>query len=118
MSGFEARAVYSGKAAVDALSSFEPDILISDVMMPEMTGIEAAIEIVGKCPNCKVLLFSGQAATVDMLQQARVQGYSLSSSLSPSIPRICSESYTLPNSAKCASQHANTGFVPPRNGLI
>ena len=44
-SGFEAQTVYNGRAAVDALSSFDPDLFISDVVMPEMTGIEAAIEI-------------------------------------------------------------------------
>ena len=75
VSGFDARAVYSGKAAVDALSSFEPDLLISDVMMPEMTGIEAAIAILAQRPHCKVLLFSGQAATADLLCEARAQGY-------------------------------------------
>jgi CheY-like chemotaxis protein len=75
MSGFEASAVYSGQAAVDALSSFEPDILVSDVIMPGMTGVEAAIAILAQCPNCKVLLFSGQAATVDLLNQAQAQGY-------------------------------------------
>ena len=41
--GFEARAVYSGEKAIEALDSFEPDMLISDVIMPGMTGIEAAI---------------------------------------------------------------------------
>lgn len=75
MSGFDARAVHNCRAAVDALSSFEPDILVSDVMMPEMTGIEAAIAILEQWPSCKVLLFSGQAATVDLLIAARAQGH-------------------------------------------
>jgi hypothetical protein len=26
-------------------------------------------------PNCKILLFSGQAATLDLLESARAQGY-------------------------------------------
>ena len=40
--GFEARAVFSGEDAVKLLDSFQPDMLISDVIMSEMTGIEAA----------------------------------------------------------------------------
>ena len=54
--GFEARAVYSGEKAVESLDSFQPDMLISDVIMTGMTGIEAAIATRRKMPNCKILL--------------------------------------------------------------
>lgn len=73
--GFEARAVYSGEAAVQVLGSFEPDVLISDVVMTGMTGVETAIAVRTQQPNCKILLFSGQAATADLLQEARMQGH-------------------------------------------
>jgi CheY-like chemotaxis protein len=73
--GFEARAVYSGEKAIDALDSFQPDMLISDVIMTGMTGIEAAIQTRAKLPRCKILLFSGQAATADLLERARTQGH-------------------------------------------
>ncbi|WP_263418527.1 response regulator [Terriglobus albidus] len=73
--GFEAKAVYSGEKAVEALDSFRPDMLISDVIMTGMTGIEAAIETRMRLPHCKILLFSGQAATADLLDKARSQGH-------------------------------------------
>jgi len=73
--GFEARAVFSGEKAVEALDSFQPDMLISDVIMTGMTGIEAAIITRTRMPNCKILLFSGQAATADLLEKARTQGH-------------------------------------------
>ncbi len=73
--GFEARAVYSGEKAIEELDSFQPDMLISDVIMTGMTGIEAAIETRKKLPKCKILLFSGQAATADLLERARAQGH-------------------------------------------
>lgn len=73
--GFEARAVFSGEKAVEALDSFQPDMLISDVIMTGMTGIEAAIITRSRMPNCKILLFSGQAATADLLEKARTQGH-------------------------------------------
>jgi len=73
--GFEARAVYSGEKAIESLDTFAPDMLISDVIMTGMTGIEAAIQTRQKCPNCKILLFSGQAATADLLERARSQGH-------------------------------------------
>src|SRR5665213_2841227 len=73
--GFEARAVYSGEKAIEALDIFHPDMLISDVIMTGMTGIEAAIQTREKLPKCKILLFSGQAATADLLERARAQGH-------------------------------------------
>lgn len=74
-SGYEARAVFGGQEVVDLLESFHPDLLITDVVMPGMTGIEAAIVTRNTLPRCKILLFSGQAATADLLEQARSQGH-------------------------------------------
>jgi CheY-like chemotaxis protein len=73
--GFEAKAVYSGEKAIEALETFEPDMLISDVIMTGITGIEAAIITRQKRPKCKILLFSGQAATADLLEKARAEGH-------------------------------------------
>ena len=73
--GFEARAVYSGEKAIESLESFQPDMLISDVIMTGMTGIEAAIKTREVLPSCKILLFSGQAATADLLEKARLEGH-------------------------------------------
>jgi CheY-like chemotaxis protein len=72
-SGYEARATYCGETAVQIASRFEPDMLISDVFMPGITGIEAAIKIRAALPSCRVLLFSGQAASVNLLAKACIQ---------------------------------------------
>ena len=72
--GFETRAVFSGEQAIELLESFQPEMLIADVVMSGMTGIEAAIAIRNKLPKCNILLFSGQAATAELLEQARTQG--------------------------------------------
>jgi CheY-like chemotaxis protein len=73
--GFEARAVFSGEQVIELLDSFQPEMLIADVVMPGMTGIEVAIAVRSKLPDCKILLFSGQAATVDLLEQAKTNGH-------------------------------------------
>jgi DNA-binding response OmpR family regulator len=75
LSGFEARAVYSGESAIELAAEFQPEMLISDVIMTGMSGIDAAIQIRGILPRVKILLFSGQAATADLLEKARAQGY-------------------------------------------
>ena len=74
-SGFEARAVYSGEGALELAESFQPDMLISDVIMADLNGIDAAIRIRAVLPGIKILLFSGQAATADLLEKARKEGY-------------------------------------------
>ena len=75
LNGYDASAVYSGTAAVESARSLQPDLVISDVIMQDMNGIEAAIHIRGFLPGCKILLFSGQAATADLLEDARAQGH-------------------------------------------
>ena len=75
LNGYEASAVYTGTAAVESARSLLPDLIISDVIMPDMDGIQAAISIRSFLPDCKILLFSGQAATADLLENARAQGH-------------------------------------------
>ena len=74
-SGFEAKAVYSGEKALEVAQIYEPDMLISDVIMADLNGIDAAIRIRAHLPKIKILLFSGQAATADLLEKARARGY-------------------------------------------
>jgi CheY-like chemotaxis protein len=74
-SGFDARAVYSGEKALEVAATFAPDMLISDVIMADLNGIDAAIEVRAMLPKIKILLFSGQAATADLLEKARTQGH-------------------------------------------
>lgn len=74
-SGFEAAAVYDGKEAVEKAKKWKPNLLLSDVVMPKLNGIEAAIEVRKIVPECKVLLFSGQAGTADMLREVHAAGH-------------------------------------------
>src|ERR1700679_2419561 len=73
--GFEARAAFCGEEAIELTKNFSPDLMIADVIMPGMSGVEAAMIVRDRLPNCKILLFSGQAATLDVLDTARSQGY-------------------------------------------
>jgi CheY-like chemotaxis protein len=73
--GYDATPVYTGRQAVERARAVHPELVISDVIMPDMNGIEAAISIRSFLPECKILLFSGQAATADLLETARAQGH-------------------------------------------
>ncbi|HEU4636367.1 MAG TPA: response regulator [Edaphobacter sp.] len=74
-SGFSVRTAYDGKAAFEIAKQDPPTLVISDVVMPEMTGVELAIALKNKIPECRILLFSGQAATADLLDRARAEGH-------------------------------------------
>lgn len=84
--GFEAATVYGGQRAVETARSFHPDVFLADVVMPGMSGIEAAIQISGMLPDCRILLLSGQAATADLLRDARVRGHDFEILLKPVHP--------------------------------
>lgn len=73
-SGFSTMAAYDGKSALELACAVHPDILISDVVMPEMNGVELAIAVTETVPGCKILLFSGQVETLDLLEKVRNRG--------------------------------------------
>ena len=106
-SGFEARSVYSGERAMELASSFEPDVLISDVVMRGVTGIEVGIYVREHLPACRVLLFSGQAATSDLIQAADTKGYHFDILTKPVHPNVLLD-YMHDCAARLESKHAGT----------
>jgi DNA-binding response OmpR family regulator len=74
-SGYEAHVFYDAQSALLQLDSVLPDLVITDVVMPQMTGVELAVVIKQRHPACKILLFSGNARTSDLLADVREQGH-------------------------------------------
>jgi len=74
-SGFVAEAVYGGQDAIETARRIKPELVLSDVLMPHVDGVEAAIAIRESCPETRIVLFSGQAATVEILARARERGH-------------------------------------------
>ena len=85
-SGFETMTAYDAISATEIAADVIPDLLISDVVMPGMSGIDLAILVRRTIPTCKILLFSGQAATVDLLEEARRQGHDFTTLTKPVHP--------------------------------
>jgi CheY-like chemotaxis protein len=85
--GFEARAVYSCVKALEMAPAFRPDLLISDVIMSEMNGIDAAIRIKAILPDIRVFLLSGQTATGELLKRQNAAGYGFEVLTKPLHPR-------------------------------
>lgn len=89
--GFEAHAVYSSAEAMIRARELRPNFIVSDVILPGISGIEAAVEICRFLPDCKVILISGQATTSDMLEKARCEGHEFEILAKPVEPEILIE---------------------------
>jgi DNA-binding NtrC family response regulator len=74
-SGYEASVFYNAKSALEGIESCLPDLVITDVVMPGMNGVDMAVLIRERHPSCKVLLFSGQASSVGFLDMVAKQGH-------------------------------------------
>ena len=68
--GYEVTTATSGGEAINKAKQVSPEILLSDVLMPAMNGFELALRIKDALPNCRLILFSGQASTAQLAQQA------------------------------------------------
>ncbi len=73
--GYTATAVYSAEDALAFIATHRPSLVVSDVVMPGMNGLAMAKNIQIAYPNCRVLLFSGNADTQDLLDAARREGH-------------------------------------------
>ena len=89
--GFDARSFVDPLDALQAASSVQPDLLLTDVVMEKMTGIELAIQIQRLHPDCNVLLSSGQIETGDLLSNANEQGHRFEILAKPVDPTILLE---------------------------
>lgn len=68
-SGFDAVAHYDGASAIEFIHRECPDILLSDVVMPDMNGLQVAARAQAHCPRTRIVLISGNAATPNLLDQ-------------------------------------------------
>ncbi len=86
-SGFSATTAYCAEEAIKIFETAVPDLLITDVSMPGMNGIELAIKVRLQYPTCKILLFSGHAATAGIFEEAKSRGYDFQLLSKPVHPR-------------------------------
>jgi DNA-binding response OmpR family regulator len=75
--GFDVTAVYSGELAIATAITMKPELLISDLMMRGLDGIDTAVQIRALMPGCKVILHSGHVNTADLPLRHRLEEHSL-----------------------------------------
>src|SRR5579859_1701302 len=71
-----------GREALRLMGKHHPHVVLMDIMMPEMNGLEATARIAGKFPGTRVLVLSVNASPDFVLQslQAGAAGYLLKNS--------------------------------------
>lgn len=74
--GYAVSAVDRGTAAIPLLETEQFDLLLTDIVMPEMDGIELAQKAGDMCPDLRVMFITGFAAVTlkagKQMPQARV----------------------------------------------
>jgi CheY-like chemotaxis protein len=111
-SNFTVLGAYDGASALEIARVIPPDLLISDVAMPCMSGIELAVSLVCMRPDCRVLLFSGHAQPRD-LEDARKAGFNFPLLTKPVHPRTMLENVTL-----CLQAALPMAAVPVEHALL
>lgn len=74
----------NGREAVEAVCRLVPDVVVMDISMPEINGIEATRKITQSCPQVQVIILSmlGTSEHVFQALQAGAKGYLLKDSAS------------------------------------
>jgi CheY-like chemotaxis protein len=103
ISGFEATPVYSSAHGLELAQQIAFDHLITDVIMPGMNGIDAAIAIRHVLPNCRILLVSGNNNTAELLDAASAKGHSFDILAKPVHPTFLLEHIRAQRSQKPTS---------------
>jgi len=71
--GFATATAYAGNEALEVARLAPPDLLLSDVLMPDMDGIELATQVAELSPDCQILLLSAQSLSADLLAGSGVR---------------------------------------------
>ncbi len=73
--GFEASAVSSAQAALDHLQTHSPDVVVTDVQMPGMSGIDLCARLRERHPDLKSIVVTGQGDIETAVAAIRAGAY-------------------------------------------
>ena len=85
--GYKVATALSGEDAVAKASIFQPNLLLTDVRMGRMNGIEAAARIMTLLPECQVLFISADDALPSCIDQANAKGLKFDCIAKPASPQ-------------------------------
>lgn len=86
--GFDVRCVYSGYSAIETAVRYCPDVVVSDILMSGINGIDAALSIWRELPKSRFVLITGHADYDENLEIARARGLELTFLQKPILPQM------------------------------
>lgn len=74
--GYEVIGAEDGRRGLHVFRHERPDLIVTDIIMPEKEGIETIRDIRGECPDAKIIAISGggRIGNTDFLKIARQLG--------------------------------------------
>ena len=65
MRGIQVSTAFSGEEALNLLETYQPDVMVLDLMMPGMSGSTVLRRVKNLYPNLAVILLTGLSLTVE-----------------------------------------------------
>ncbi len=57
--GFVVTSAFSGEQALDRVATASPEVVIVDILLPGISGIEVLRRVKARCPSAKVIMITG-----------------------------------------------------------
>lgn len=73
--GLQVRCVYSGEEALKEIAAQKPDVVVMDVMMPGLKGLDILRHLKATNPEIQVILLTGQAGTRDGMEGMKLGAF-------------------------------------------
>lgn len=73
--GYDVRGARDGAEALAIVPRFAPNILLCDINLPDMDGIQISLEVKQAFSDCRIVLLSGEITSTELLEEAQRQGH-------------------------------------------
>ena len=73
--GYETRSAGDGDEALEMLAPFEPQVVISDLRMPKLTGMELLRRLRDEAPETALIMLTGQATVEEAVEATKLGAF-------------------------------------------
>jgi CheY-like chemotaxis protein len=85
--GYDVRGARDGAEALSLAPGFEPNILLCDINLPDIDGIQISLDVKKAVPDCRIVLLSGEISSTELLEEAERHGHHFEVLAKPTEPQ-------------------------------